>query len=188
MQATSVLPCRGAPVHPDTHDVAQCLGEKLVWTTKPCAFSFLCWGDCFPTSSGANLISVGADTWLMCIIMQGSTCHLQWKTNLQTVLESLAKIWIPFFLTNPTSQKIGRKKKKPTSIYSFRYIYNQKKMEGSFKNNLFFIIIATCFIKLHARCQGVLTIGSIRVLWYKIRLILDANFKVFPLEILILVT
>lgn len=41
VQAMSVSPCRGAPVHTDTQDVAQCLGEKLVWTTKPCAFCFL---------------------------------------------------------------------------------------------------------------------------------------------------
>lgn len=105
VQAMSVLPLRGAPVHTDIHDVAQCLGKKLVWTTKPCAFSFLCWGDYFPTSSGANLISVAADTWLMCIIMQGSTCHRQWKQTSRQFLSPWQRSEsLSFSLTQPSKK------------------------------------------------------------------------------------
>lgn len=96
VQATSVSPCRGAWAHTDTRDAAQCLGEKLVWTTKPCAFCFLRWWGCFPTSSGANLISVRADTWLMRIIMQGITCQLQGKQTSRHSSWVLGKDLNPF--------------------------------------------------------------------------------------------
>lgn len=122
VQATSVSPPRGAPVHTDTQDVAQCLGEKLVWTTKPCAFCFLCWGDYFPTSSGANLISVGADTCLMCIIMQGSTCHLQWKQTSRQFLSPWQRSeYLSFSLTQPP-KKTGKRKSPKVSTVLAIYI------------------------------------------------------------------
>lgn len=70
-------PCRGAPANTGPRDVVQWLGERLVCTTKPLCFLLLYRSSYFLPSSGTNLISVRADTWLMCVIMQGSTCHLQ---------------------------------------------------------------------------------------------------------------
>lgn len=99
-----------------------CLDNKAL-----CFLLSFCWGDCFPTSSGANMISVGADTWLMCIIMQGSTCHLQWK---QTSREFLSP-WqrsesLSFSLTQP-SKKIGRRKNPQVSIVLAKYKIRKKK-------------------------------------------------------------
>lgn len=53
--------------------------EKDSFGQQTLCFLLLCQSGYFPTSSGTNLIAVGANTWLMCLIMQGSTCHLQLK-------------------------------------------------------------------------------------------------------------
>lgn len=149
--ANSGTPCRDAPANTDLCDVVQWLGGRLVWTTKALCFLLLYQSGYFPTSSGTKLISVRADTWLMCVIMQGGTSHLQWKQTPGHSSWALCKGTQspPSSLTH-SSKKTGRKKKEKekVSVVSVLYLIRKKKKWKEASKIIFFFYNCNLFYNI----------------------------------------